>query len=80
LQGFLISAPDMQAMLERAGVVTDPLEVDIDRDQHKQTVLESRLIRRRYTVLDLLHDVGLLDAAVDATFAANGYWGGRKLS
>ena len=77
LRGFLMGASDMQRLLEAAGVVTDPLDVGITRRRHQRTVIEARLIRRRYTVLDLLYDVGLLDTAIEATFAETGYWGGR---
>jgi len=65
----------MRSMLSVAGVITDPLQVDIDRAAHQRTILEARLIRRRYTVLDLLHELGMLESAVEATFAADGYWG-----
>ncbi len=75
LREFLIDASQMRRMLAAAGVVTDPLQVGIERAQHQQTILEARLIRRRYTVLDLLYDVGMLETAVEATFAPDGYWG-----
>lgn len=80
LQGFLIGATGMRSLLTAAGVITDPMEVDIGRALHKKTILEARLIRRRYTVLDLLCDLGMLETAVDATFAPRGYWGAQSPS
>ena len=41
------------------------------------TVAVRGSIRRRHTVLDTLEDLGWLDRAVDAVFAADGYWGRR---
>ena len=32
------------------------------------------MIRRRYTVLDLAHEAGILDEIVDELFAPGGYW------
>ncbi|WIM10326.1 MAG: arabinose operon protein AraM [Enhydrobacter sp.] len=53
----------------RAGAVGVPLE------KHATDYARARLIRRRYTGLDLLHDLGWLDRAVADLFAAGGFWG-----
>jgi glycerol-1-phosphate dehydrogenase [NAD(P)+] len=37
----------------------------------------ARLIRRRYTVLDVLEDLGWLDEAIGALFSPQGFWGAR---
>ena len=34
----------------------------------------ARLIRRRYTLLDCLEDLGWLDTAIDALFVDGGFW------
>jgi glycerol-1-phosphate dehydrogenase [NAD(P)+] len=60
----LIPEGEMRQMLAAAGVETDPAAVGIDKEYHRQTLMGARLIRRRYTVLDLLEDAGLLDDAV----------------
>jgi glycerol-1-phosphate dehydrogenase [NAD(P)+] len=39
----------------------------------------ARLIRRRYTVLDLVEDLGWLDRAIDALFALDGFWGRQPI-
>ena len=33
------------------------------------------MIRSRYTILDVLTDIGKLDDVVDKLFAPDGYWG-----
>ena len=38
----------------------------------------ARLIRRRYTILDVLDDLGWLDEAIGALFAAGGFWDRRQ--
>jgi glycerol-1-phosphate dehydrogenase [NAD(P)+] len=38
----------------------------------------ARLIRRRFTILDLLDDLGWLDRGVAALMADNGFWGRRS--
>ncbi|MBA3324130.1 MAG: hypothetical protein H0T41_02225 [Rhodobacteraceae bacterium] len=38
--------------------------------RHRATIAASRFIRSRYTVLDLLDECGLLEAALEDVFAA----------
>jgi glycerol-1-phosphate dehydrogenase [NAD(P)+] len=70
----LIPFDEMKSMLERAGIVTDPAAVGIDRTYHRNTLIGSRLIRRRYTILDFLEETGRFDEAVDQVFSASGRW------
>jgi glycerol-1-phosphate dehydrogenase [NAD(P)+] len=42
---------------------------DLARDYRR-----ARLIRRRYTLLDCLDDLGWLDGAIGALFAPDGFW------
>lgn len=74
LAAQLPSFDTMRAMLADAGLPTDPSDIGIDGAYHRETVIASRLIRRRYTVLDLLEDSGLFDRAVDEIFSAGGRW------
>ena len=48
--------------------------------KHAHDHARARLIRRRFTGLDVLHDLGWLDAAVCELFGAGGFWfnDGRK--
>ncbi|VAW16385.1 Glycerol-1-phosphate dehydrogenase [NAD(P)] [hydrothermal vent metagenome] len=63
----LMRAPDMAHHLKMAGSVYDPSHIGIGPERLKATVYSSRFIRRRYTILDLLAQTGLLDTAVRAT-------------
>ncbi len=74
LAEFLMPMDELRAMLDQAGVVTDPLQVGISRAHHRDSVLAARFIRRRYTILDLLNDLGLLDSAVESCFGTDGVW------
>ena len=74
LTEFLVPMPALRSMLRKAGVVTDPLQVGIGRAHHKNSVLSARFIRQRYTILDLLNDLGLLDSAIDSCFGPDGVW------
>lgn len=56
----------MAAMLGRAGAPVQPEAIGVDRDHLRRTVLAARFLRRRYTILDTLDELGLLDEAVDA--------------
>jgi len=42
--------------------------------KHAQDYARARLIRRRFTGLDVLHDLGWLETAVGALFGADGFW------
>jgi glycerol-1-phosphate dehydrogenase [NAD(P)+] len=75
LTDYLIPFEEMQAMLQAAGIATDPAAVGIDRAYHRKTLVGSRLIRRRYTILDFLGETGRFDEAVDHIFSAGGRWG-----
>ncbi|MBT8363136.1 MAG: sn-glycerol-1-phosphate dehydrogenase [Deltaproteobacteria bacterium] len=75
LADYLIPFEEMQAMLQAAGIATDPAAVGIDRAYHRETLVGSRLIRRRYTILDFLGQTGRFDEAVDHIFSAGGRWG-----
>jgi glycerol-1-phosphate dehydrogenase [NAD(P)+] len=75
LADYLIPFEKMKAMLLSAGIATDPAAVGIDRAYHRETLVGSRLIRRRYTILDFLEETGRFDEAVDHVFSDGGRWG-----
>ena len=70
LKDHLMRADAMRELLRAAGAPTAPEEIGIDRERLRRTVRAGRFIRSRYTILDLLEECGLLDAALDATIAA----------
>jgi glycerol-1-phosphate dehydrogenase [NAD(P)+] len=72
----LLPAARVAGMLAAAGCPTGPSELGLDRSAFKATYARARMIRRRYTVLDLAAETGLLDECVDEQFAPGGFWSG----
>jgi glycerol-1-phosphate dehydrogenase [NAD(P)+] len=70
----LLPAAELRAMLAAAGCPTAPEEIGLSRDDLRATYTRARTIRRRYTVLDLAHETGVLEACVDELFAPGGFW------
>lgn len=70
----LLPAGDLRAMLDAAGCPTTPEAIGLNRDELRATYTRARTIRRRYTVLDLMHETGLLEPCADALFAPGGFW------
>ena len=54
--------------LKSAGCPTAPEEIGLDKAQFIHGILAAQLIRKRYTILDLLYDAGLLNTAVEKMF------------
>lgn len=71
----LIGAAEMQQRLRAAGAAAHPADLGITLAGLAGDYRRARLIRRRYTLLDLLEDLGWLDRAVADLFAAGGFWG-----
>jgi glycerol-1-phosphate dehydrogenase [NAD(P)+] len=69
LAGQLLPAAELRAMLAAAGCPTQPEEIGLSRADLRATYTRARTIRRRYTVLDLAHEAGVLEACVDELFA-----------
>ncbi len=76
LAARLPRAADMQAWLAAAGAPATPAAIAIDAGKLAADYRRARLIRRRYTLLDVLADLGRLDEAVDDLFAPGGFWSG----
>jgi glycerol-1-phosphate dehydrogenase [NAD(P)+] len=70
----VLPAADVRAMLAAAGCPTTPEEIGLTEDDLRATYTRARTIRRRYTVLDLANEAGVLEAAVDELFAPGGFW------
>ncbi len=60
--------------LEAAGAPATAEAIGVPRDKHARDYARARLIRRRFTGLDVLHELGLLDVAVAEMFGVNGFW------
>jgi glycerol-1-phosphate dehydrogenase [NAD(P)+] len=74
LREQLIPAHHTRALLQEAGCPTTPGEIGLSADRFKATYRRAQMIRRRYTILDLANEAGVLDACVGELFAGAGFW------
>jgi glycerol-1-phosphate dehydrogenase [NAD(P)+] len=72
----LMPAEKIREMLRAAGCPTTPVEIGLGWEDFEKTYARAQTIRKRYTVLDLALETGLLDECVDGLFAPEGFWGG----
>jgi len=70
LRGQVLAPDVMVEMLHRAGAPAEAEEIGVGRDYLRRTTLNARFLRSRYTVLDLLDECGMLEAAVAASLPA----------
>ncbi len=78
LQQSLPAAATVRRWLEAAGAPSSAAAIGISATKHAQDYKRARLIRRRFTGLDVLHELGWLDAMVSDLFGANGFWRGAR--
>jgi glycerol-1-phosphate dehydrogenase [NAD(P)+] len=71
----LMPAEQISEMLQAAGCPTGPVEIGLLWLDFEATYLRARTIRKRYTVLDLAFEAGILEECVDELFAPDGFWG-----
>jgi glycerol-1-phosphate dehydrogenase [NAD(P)+] len=62
IAGILRPSAELEAVLRRAGAPTRPEDLGWSRAYYRQAVSHARLIRSRFTFLDLADDAGLLAA------------------
>ena len=74
LQEQLVPAGRLREMLAAAGCPTGPDDIQLGRDAFRATYTRAQMIRRRYTVLDLANEAGILDECVAELFAPGGFW------
>ena len=77
LAGQVLAAEQVHSQLLHAGCPTTPAEIGLSAEQLRATYRRAQMIRRRYTVLDLLNETGLFDACVAELFADGGFWARR---
>jgi glycerol-1-phosphate dehydrogenase [NAD(P)+] len=81
LEEQLMSAEQTSEMLRAAGCPTSPSEIGLKVPEFRATYSRSRMIRKRYTVLDLAAETGLLTECLDELFAApDGFWAHQAAS
>jgi glycerol-1-phosphate dehydrogenase [NAD(P)+] len=71
----LMPAEKLREMLQAAGCPTGPVEIGLRLEDFEATYSRARTIRKRYTVLDLAFETGILEQCVDELFAPDGFWG-----
>lgn len=72
-------APDeVEGWLQAAGAPAHPGDLGVPLAKLAAEYRRARLIRRRFTILDLLDDLGWLDTGVAALMAEDGFWGRRS--
>jgi glycerol-1-phosphate dehydrogenase [NAD(P)+] len=77
LRAQLLPARRVRELLAAAGCPTRPSELGLTAPAFRATYQRARMIRRRYTVLDLAAETGTLDELVDELFAPGGFWADR---
>jgi glycerol-1-phosphate dehydrogenase [NAD(P)+] len=75
LQSRLVPAATLQQWLATCGAWSRPGDAGVPLQKLAGDYRRARLIRRRYTLLDCLEDLGWLDTAIAALFAPDGFWG-----
>jgi len=70
----LIPPQRLRELLSAAGCPTRPSELGLTASAFRATYVRARMIRRRYTVLDLATEAGVLGELVDELFAPGGFW------
>ena len=68
-------AEQISEMLQAAGCPTGPVEIGLGWEDFEATYFRAQTIRKRYTVLDLAFETGILGECVDELFAPEGFWG-----
>src|SRR5829696_2856236 len=70
----LLPAARLRELLAAAGGPTHPSELGLSMGAFRDTYARARMIRRRYTVLDLAYETGTLDELVGELFAPGGFF------
>ena len=75
LQGirpYLKPCGEIRTILEKAGAPTTAAALGVSAEEFLETIVHAHQIRRRYTVLDLAQDIGLLPDAAEELACASG--------
>ena len=78
IEATLVPSATMEQWLCACGAASHPADLAVPLQKLAADYRRARLIRRRYTILDCLEDLGWLDRAVAALFASDGFWGSRS--
>ena len=70
----LLSAEEIADVLKTVGGIYHPAQIGISLEKMRETYTRAQMIRTRYTILDVLWELGILDECVEELFAPGGYW------
>jgi len=70
----LLPFTQLKLMLAAAGAPVEPEQIGIPRERLRRSFEQAWFIRRRFTVLDLVVRLGLLESALDQIFGPSGHW------
>lgn len=76
LRAFLRPWSQIRDVLREAGGATRIRDIGLSLEQFREAVLHAREMRRRYTILDLSHEFGLLEKHLDDIIRETGLWTG----
>jgi glycerol-1-phosphate dehydrogenase [NAD(P)+] len=74
LRTHMMASFELRQMLQRVGAPCHPSDIGIDLRRMRRSYTEAQQIRRRYTVLDLAMETGLMPACLDRLFGPDGPW------
>ncbi len=74
VEAQLMTAGELRESLRAAGCPTSPEEIGLSIEDFKATYTRAQMLRKRYTVLDLANETGILDECVEELFAPGGFW------
>lgn len=70
LRAQVLAPSEMASLLRAAGAPVEAGDIGVTPAHLRRTIRNARFLRDRYTLLDLLDETGLLDAAIDAAAPA----------
>jgi glycerol-1-phosphate dehydrogenase [NAD(P)+] len=74
LRAQLLPALALREKLAAAGCPVTPGAIGLTGKEFREGFFRARTIRRRYTILDLAAETGLLQPSVESLFAPGGFW------
>ncbi len=74
LNAQLIPFCELHEMLRRAGCPCDPAEIGISLPRLRLSYRQCCYMRRRFTILDVMQQLGVFDSTLDHLFGSQGRW------
>jgi glycerol-1-phosphate dehydrogenase [NAD(P)+] len=78
IESTLVPSATMEHWLRACGAACHPADLGVPLAKLATDYRRARLIRRRYTILDCLEDLGWLDKAIEGLFSVDGFWSSRS--